>query len=128
MINLLQETEDVLAAHGKTWDDIDYVMCQDSVFYHPATIKPMFDFAYNNGFGGEEVDLTLKIVGSDITGDWWMERGEYDGSEWWEFKQMPKPTQNKPYHFVTFKNHNLYEPERYDDYIEEISRRLKEIE
>lgn len=26
------------------------------------------------------------IVGDD----WWMERHEYDGSEWWEFKELPK--------------------------------------
>ena len=21
--------------------------------------------------------------------DWWLERGEYDGSEWWEFRREP---------------------------------------
>ena len=43
-------------------------------------------FNYDNGFGGAEVHGDLKIVGND----WWMERGEYDGSEWWEFKTLPK--------------------------------------
>lgn len=23
--------------------------------------------------------------------DWWLERHEYDGSEWWEFKRLPSP-------------------------------------
>jgi hypothetical protein len=27
------------------------------------------------------------VIGSD----WWLERHEYDGSEWWEFKSLPKP-------------------------------------
>ena len=117
MINLLQETEDALAAHGKTWNNINYILCEDSVFYNPAEVKHMFDFEYDNGFGVEEVDLSLKIVGSDITGDWWLERGEYDGSEWWEFKQKPQPTQKKPYLFTTFRSHDFYNAEVYDDYV-----------
>jgi len=28
----------------------------------------------------------LYVVGED----WWLERGEYDGSEWWEFKRLPE--------------------------------------
>jgi hypothetical protein len=29
--------------------------------------------------------LKIIVVGKD----WWLERHEYDGSEWWEFKTMP---------------------------------------
>ena len=29
--------------------------------------------------------IDLKIIGKD----WWMERREYDGAEWWEFKKAP---------------------------------------
>jgi len=43
------------------------------------------DVCYNNSFGGQEIAEDLLIVGED----WWMERCEYDGSEWWEFKTMP---------------------------------------
>ena len=38
-----------------------------------------------NGFGGAEVNENLFVVGAD----WWLERHEYDGSEWWEFKTLP---------------------------------------
>jgi len=43
------------------------------------------DFNYNNGYGGQELygNVWLK----DGT---WLERGEYDGSEWWEHKVLPE--------------------------------------
>ena len=44
------------------------------------------NFDYDNDFGGNEIKLSLKVVGDD----WWLERGEYDGSEWWEFKTQPR--------------------------------------
>jgi hypothetical protein len=42
------------------------------------------DFEYDNGYGGQE--LTGAIWYTDGT---WSERGEYDGSEWWEHKERP---------------------------------------
>lgn len=39
---------------------------------------------YNNGYGGQELFGT--IVFKDNT---WLERGEYDGSEWWERRELP---------------------------------------
>ena len=42
------------------------------------------DYEYDNGFGGQE--LYGVIWYKDGT---WSERGEYDGSEWWEYKSCP---------------------------------------
>lgn len=42
------------------------------------------DFEYDSGFGGQE--LYGFIWYTDGT---WSERGEYDGSEWWEYKTVP---------------------------------------
>lgn len=39
---------------------------------------------YDNGYGGQELFGT--IVFKDGT---WLERGEYDGSEWWEHRKLP---------------------------------------
>lgn len=39
---------------------------------------------YDNGYGGQELFGT--IVYKDGT---WLERGEYDGSEWWEHRKLP---------------------------------------
>ena len=43
------------------------------------------DFKYDNGYGTHGLSGTIWY--EDGT---WSERGEYDGSEWWEHKQMPK--------------------------------------
>lgn len=43
------------------------------------------DREYDNGYGGQE--LFGMIWFSDGT---WAERGEYDGSEWWEYKKTPE--------------------------------------
>lgn len=40
---------------------------------------------YDDGYGGQEIDSSLVIVGDD----WWLERAEYDGAGWFEFKKQP---------------------------------------
>lgn len=42
------------------------------------------NFTYDNGYGGQK--LFGYIVFTDGT---WLERAEYDGSEWWTYKQIP---------------------------------------
>lgn len=42
------------------------------------------DIEYNNGFGGQELFGRVWL-----TNDAWLERGEYDGSEWWNVKTLP---------------------------------------
>ena len=44
------------------------------------------DFQYDNGYGGQQV-YGLVWLKEEST---WRERGEYDGSEWWEYKKCPK--------------------------------------
>lgn len=41
---------------------------------------------YDNGFGSQEIAKDLLVVGDN----WWLERHEYDGSEWWEYKTIPQ--------------------------------------
>ena len=47
-------------------------------------VLPLLDFDYDDGFGVQE--LFGYIWYTDGT---WSERGEYDGSEWWEYKKIP---------------------------------------
>jgi hypothetical protein len=42
------------------------------------------DFTYDSGYGGQELFGTIWY--KDGT---WSERGEYDGSEWWEYHICP---------------------------------------
>lgn len=42
------------------------------------------DFDYDSGYGSQKLFGTVWL--SDDT---WLERGEYDGSEWWEHRERP---------------------------------------
>ena len=42
------------------------------------------DKTYNNGYGGQELDGMIWY--EDGT---WTSRGEYDGSEWWNYHEVP---------------------------------------
>ena len=43
------------------------------------------DFGYDNGFGGQKLFGTVWLDNGVYA-----ERGEYDGSEWWNLQIMPK--------------------------------------
>lgn len=47
-------------------------------------LETLASIDYDNGYGGQELFGT--IVFKDGT---WLERGEYDGSEWWEHRKLP---------------------------------------
>ena len=93
-INLLEETLTTLHEHGKSLDDIKWFGRLDE--YMPLEhIKEILDVYYDDGFGGIEISQTLIICGED----WWLERHEYDGSEWWEYKEQPKKPKEKATNF-----------------------------
>ena len=86
MANLLKETKEILERHGKTFDDILFV--GDKSDHSKMTVKEFLEhanFEYDDGYGLEEINTELILVGKDF----WLERHEYDGSEWWEYKSMP---------------------------------------
>lgn len=94
MINLLKETLDVMKENGKTPEDVVFVQIPQCNWREKpiqqgswADFAAIANFSYDNGFGGNKINLCLRIVGVD----WWLERHEYDGSEWWEFKTRPQP-------------------------------------
>jgi hypothetical protein len=92
-INLLRETVDFLGHMGKSPSDVRWI---GSWHGNIEAVGSWGDFAaladlyYDDGYGSAEVMPSLKIVGDD----WWLERGEYDGSEWWEFKTLPAKPAN----------------------------------
>jgi len=86
--NLLEETIEALTAEhvsGVKWVGVYGASCTWEEFKEIAK-----DFVYDAGYGGNEVNMSLVVVGED----WWLERHEYDGSEWWEFKTLPQRTSN----------------------------------
>jgi hypothetical protein len=96
--NLLEETLEVLKKNGKSEIDVRWVGCRSQYPAHWFTyyfngIKTWEEFKeeakdiwYDRGYGNQEIANGLVIVGDN----WWMERHEYDGLEWWEFKTLPK--------------------------------------
>jgi len=73
-----------------------YVYCDDpqvkTILPSKRSVKDIEEFIseldrmeYDDGFGSQR--LFGQVVFKDGT---WMERREYDGSEWWEYKSCPK--------------------------------------
>jgi len=84
MSNLKAETIEVLWEHGLTTDDV--LWAGTTEFYIDLELFwTLADREYDEGYGWQEVATDLIVVGAG----WWLERHEYDGSEWWEFKSMP---------------------------------------
>lgn len=83
MVNLKEETKELLKKNNKTLKDIIWFGCEKVELV--GDLEKLLDFQYDSGFGGQEVLEDLILVGKDF----WLERHEYDGSEWWEYKNMP---------------------------------------
>lgn len=84
-MNLYKETIEILAENGRTFDDV-VAICGSEFQITKEDFIRYSNTEYDSGFGGPEVAEDLLVVGYDF----WLERHEYDGSEWWEFKTMPK--------------------------------------
>ena len=86
MANLLKETKKILEQHGKTFDDVIFV--GDTRFKTKMAVEDFIKRANNNfmdDYDSIKINIDLILVGKDF----WLERHEYDGSEWWEYKSMP---------------------------------------
>lgn len=105
MVNLLKETLKIIENNGKNVDEIKFVRCKwgewtnTRVVYYEHYMSwedfvEQADRRYDEGYGVTIVKDDLQIVGKN----WWLERHEYDGSEWWEFKSLPK----KPNEYKSF--------------------------
>ena len=82
MINLLEETKETLESNGKTIDNLTAVIFGK----YRITVENFIsvaDVEYDNGFGAPQVGENLVVMGDGF----WLERHEYDGSEWWEYKE-----------------------------------------
>lgn len=87
MANLWEETIEVLKDYSLTWDDVDAVILEgDNILIPKENFEKVARRTnYDKSYGAVEIRSDLKIIGWN----WWLERGEYDGSEWWELKTKP---------------------------------------
>lgn len=102
MTNLWNETVEELQHVDKTWSDVKLVVTSAGPITKENYMVAASAFDYNEGFGSQEVDPNLKIVGDG----WILIRDEYDGSEWFRFViTETEPTQP----FVTIKRFLPYD-------------------
>lgn len=90
--NLWEETIDTLKDYSLTWDDVEYVILDEQ---NCCITKENFEEVarktnYDSGYGAAEIRTDLMIVGWN----WWLERREYDDSEWWELQTKPNIPNN----------------------------------
>lgn len=52
-------------------------------------LNSLKEINYNSGYGGQNLFGTVWL-----TNNHWLERGEYDGSEWWEYRECPTIPEN----------------------------------
>lgn len=87
MTNFLEETVENLKSWKKKPRDIKFIGSLSSG--HSCTweeFEELANFEYDSGFGGQVVASDIVILFEDGS---YMNRGEYDGSEWWEYVYSP---------------------------------------
>ena len=74
------------------WDDDDnYIQPAPIILKEGYTSEEYqeflhrIDFDYDAGYGGQELFGTVWLMKPNT----WLSRGEYDGSEWWEYNECP---------------------------------------
>lgn len=117
-MNLLDETTTAIEKSGHDISDIVYIGSSET--NHQCSWKKFRKLAnveYSNDYGAAEVATDLIIVFSDGSRMW---RGEYDGSEWWEYAPVfKKPVTSKPIKRLTggsWKTLQELNDKGYDEY------------
>ena len=87
MPNFRDETLEALEDNGRMPEDITFIGTKDGKKSCTwLEFLELADFVYDNGYGGNEITSQLVIEFNEGM----MFRGEYDGSEWWEFLHIPQ--------------------------------------
>lgn len=98
MTNLLRETEEALRDNNKSMDDVVW-FGSSRCYLTRETFMKLSDVEYDSGFGTPEIATDLMVVGEG----WWLVRDEYDGSEWWNYIEIPKMPDSEGTSAIHFK-------------------------
>lgn len=89
--NLLQET--LKEIQNRKYLEYNILYCryynnevQNWARFTWEEFKELANINYDSGFGGQEIEPTLRIVFYDGS---YLYRKEYDGSEWWVYEDPP---------------------------------------
>lgn len=93
-MNLLKETIDKIERSGFSVEDVEWVGSKDGLYSIAWNyFVSIADVEYDNRYGVVGIAEDLVVVGNG----WWLERGEYDGAEWWSFNTAPFRLACKPF-------------------------------
>jgi len=103
MTNALQELLEKIDKHNLSikdilwikialYDDMEHITSSLAINNNNKEISTkltntLSSFNYDSGYAAIGIQEDSIIMFKDNT---WLERNEYDGSEWWEFKSIPK--------------------------------------
>ena len=113
-MKLLDETLEYLKEKGIDPEkEVKWVGARDGKYAMSFAefAKKFAEVDYYDQFGHQEIARDLVIVGED----WWLERVEYDGSEWWDLKKTPILS-SAP------KNFNCVRGDRLDPMLEDLNK------
>ena len=86
-MNAKEELLEILSENNKTVSNIVCIrVVYEKTFNNCIKVNDLesLDFEYDDGYGGQELFGYVLLDDMD-----WLERHEYDGSEWWEYKKYP---------------------------------------
>ena len=90
-MNLWTETIKTLRTNGKEWEDVLRVGTKEGYISKELYKKLSRETDYDNGYGASKVAEDLMIEGKGFR----LVRGEYDGSEWWDYIPLENFIGNK---------------------------------
>jgi len=90
MKNLLDETLEVLQKNGKSAADVRWCGSIGFGWFSWDDFVWLANTEYSDGYYSCGVAEDLLVVGEDF----WLERHDYDGRRWWEFKRLPQRPEN----------------------------------
>ena len=83
VLNFLEETIGEITGNGYKEEDVMFVGSIDGKYRMTwNSFKEKANFIYDCGYGAQEIATDLIVYFYDGT---YMDRGEYDGSEWWQY-------------------------------------------
>lgn len=90
MINAKEEFLEAVAGHDVVAAIVEYrekkfLLREGYAAQNRIDFLNNLNFVYDSGFGGQELFGTVWLKDGK-----WLDRGEYDGSEWWELRAMPE--------------------------------------
>lgn len=86
MINFKKETIEAIIESGHELKDVMFIGSYDGAYrMNIDKFLEKSDFIYDDSYGSSKIATNLIVYFNDKS---YLSRGEYDGSEWWEYNKL----------------------------------------